>query len=271
VRDNYSPYDLLTWVRYNSVIFSTTSAYNYAAGIVSENFLTGGAFNGVSDSLQSYLEGLQQSAKNNTLHNMTTTDCISNFSQNYVSNYAGVLLVSDLVTSNNSLLWSQIHDSSNTQLSDNVWMCFDQAGNKPCDYSSLKDPWRVFSSQGVVTIKYCLADPATPQCTVELLSQLLYTVILCNFVKIGVFVYLIFFKFEPIITIGDAIASFLDEPDPTTAGLGSISAQDVRGKWYSKDGFECWAELGQDHIWKPGSRRYFKAASTSRWVMTLLG
>ena len=112
--------------------------------------------------------------------------------------------------------------------------------------------------------------PVEPQCTLELIPALLYTVIVCNIVKAAAFAYLVFLQFDPLITIGQAVASFLDHPDPTTEGLGAYTARDVRGKWLSTsaDG-TYFTELNQDHIYKPERRRWFSGAAPSRWAWTL--
>ncbi|KAI4152881.1 MAG: hypothetical protein LQ340_002647 [Diploschistes diacapsis] len=204
---------------YNSVIFSTTSAINYQAYVVSQDFLGGAPYSSSDSSstgvffysgaqesgltiqqanktlLELYTKANNGSLKNGSMQNMTNSDCIAAFNQNYVPNYASV----------------------------------------------------------------------------ELIPGLLYAVILCNVIKGLAFAYLTFLQFDPLITIGQAVASFLENPDPTTEGLGAHSARDVRGEWLSNpQSGTYWSELNQDHIYKSERRRWFSGASPLRWFLTLL-
>jgi hypothetical protein len=82
----------------------------------------------------------------------------------------------------------------------------------------------------------------------------------------------------PLLTIGDAVASFLEEPDPTTKGLCWISKSEIeRGDWKPSDrerpGIGIWEDgRNQLVIYKPLSRRkfWFQALSLKRWIATLI-
>lgn len=82
----------------------------------------------------------------------------------------------------------------------------------------------------------------------------------------------------PLLTIGDAVASFLDKPDPTTEGLCWISRFEIeRGDWKLSDqeraDIGIW-EVGRNQsvIYKSLSRRkfWFQAPSLRRWIATLI-
>ena len=84
----FLPFDLLQFTAdshsYNSVIFSTTSAVNYEAYIVSQTFTDSG-FNNSADPL---FVTLHTKALNGSLKEMANSECISTFNQNYVADYA---------------------------------------------------------------------------------------------------------------------------------------------------------------------------------------
>ena len=213
---------------------------------------------------------------------MTNSECINSFGQSFVPNYSSVILISNLTSSpENTLLQTYWHHSE-WNLVDLGWMCNDPQNMyvRSCTNNpSLPDDW-IFTFQNpmdigqanpanhTVQVERCLAKTITPNCTIQLIPELLYTVVACNICKAIVFVYLLFFNFEPLITIGDAIASFLDEPDPTTKGLGAISARDVQGEWSRQKSLQ-WLERGQDHVWHPRERRFFAGAAKSRWAITM--
>lgn len=181
---------------------------------------------------------------------------------------------------NGSLLNLFAHQSA-LATSDLYWFCGAQRPlsstcnpaptNFTLPYYSNTNPNGNSLISGTTHVQYCLANPAEPHCTVELIPGLLYAVILCNVIKGLAFAYLTFLQFDPLITIGQAVASFLENPDPTTEGLGAHSARDVRGEWLSNpQSGTYWSELNQDHIYKSERRRWFSGASPLRWFLTLL-
>lgn len=76
--------------------------------------------------------------------------------------------------------------------------------------------------------KYCLVQEAQEICTIEMSTSILMTVAICNALKIiCYFLALLQRSFAPLVTLGDAIASFSQRPDETTYLLGPISASEV--------------------------------------------
>jgi hypothetical protein len=78
-------------------------------------------------------------------------------------------------------------------------------------------------------ILYCLAQPFRADCELKIAPLLLLVVIVCNASK---FAYMLVIlrsnHFTPLLTVGDAVASFIDDPDPTTVSKGTVS--DSRAK-----------------------------------------
>ena len=268
---------------YNSIIFSSTSASDYNAFITSEDFVHGAAFNvskfggsfssedeteaEASNALSAVLTAIQKNTTVLPVKNLTNSDCISTFGQTFVSNFLNVVVVTEGGNSNDTVINIQGH-SSTSRFSDLTWIC-DQHSNRVCDVTQTNaSNWILDATVSPpLKAKYCLAQPTQPSCTVELFPALLYTVIACNVIKAICFTCLIFLRFNPIITIGDAIASFLENPDPTTAGLGAMSARDVRGKWrVAGNGAEYFEELNKDRVWRNKRCRWFSGASPLRWI-----
>lgn len=83
-----------------------------------------------------------------------------------------------------------------------------------------------------LTVSYCLAEPIDRVCHVGLSVTLLLAVTACVFVKTitAVVVTLVLGHRDsaPLVTLGDAIASFIEQPDPTTFGMCTIGQRDIR-------------------------------------------
>ena len=106
-------------------------------------------------------------------------------------------------------------------------------------------------------IESCLLQQAGSS-TIEMLPELLLTVIVCNILKIIILILSMRLNFQPMVTIGDAIASFLDDPDPTTSGLAPLSVDVFRG-----------GRKVSQRPWKVQARRYFHGVTRLRWILTL--
>jgi hypothetical protein len=78
-------------------------------------------------------------------------------------------------------------------------------------------------------LQYCLAESAAEyslDCTVSANTKFLIAVLVCNVVKFVCLIATITaWKFRPLAVAGDAIASFMARPDPTTDGLGPLSCR----------------------------------------------
>ena len=69
-------------------------------------------------------------------------------------------------------------------------------------------------------IEYCLSQPALEEhCKVQFSVMIMIVVCLCNLAKTLVMGYVFWQQpVEPLVTLGDALRSFLNNPDPTTDG-----------------------------------------------------
>lgn len=83
------------------------------------------------------------------------------------------------------------------------------------DLVAQADHWRMFGRQ----VEHCLREPVEEHCRIQLSSQFMVVVIICNICKMYLMGYVAWKKpGEPLVTVGDAVASFLDNPDLTTKG-----------------------------------------------------
>ena len=78
-------------------------------------------------------------------------------------------------------------------------------------------------------VEYCLAQPASATCSMQMSVELMTVVIVFNSVKIMCFVFTLWKGgFTPLVTLGDGMSSFLMKPDDTTKALAPVSAAQLR-------------------------------------------
>ena len=170
----------------------------------------------------------------------------------------------------------------------NGWQCltmepFEQAGY--CNTTTMedvfgqkKDPWRPFGHD----VQYCWAERVKEECSLAFHRGLGLAVIFCNLVKASCMCFTLFWMRRPgFITIGDAIESFLDQPDPHTEGSCTFSASQWNTYWNFQKCSTAWRTLigsnkpqlpfkDLDKPWKPRKRRWWRSVSPFRWHSYIL-
>lgn len=126
------------------------------------------------------------------------------------------------------------------------------------------EKWRPYGQQ----IASCYSEPIEEMCTYSANLPILAVVIVCNLFKaLSMFFVACHLGGRPLLTVGDALASFLKHPDPTTKGFCLLSRNRVQSRIWPGD-------LGEDREPMPPvpSQRWFWASSTKRryCVITLL-
>ncbi|EAQ92466.1 hypothetical protein CHGG_00701 [Chaetomium globosum CBS 148.51] len=222
-------------------LYANNTAPDYKAAIVSEALLRGAAFSSdISNDSTGFsrpdLLAIQQQAVRGELIRLPTPTCIDQFSGAFETEYSAVLLVSNLDT------------LSLTQKSGGI----------------VTNPISGLAPERS-SILYCLAQPApAPTCEVNLNAPLLGTVALLNSIALVATAALLFKRpssFRPLATLGDAIASFLEDPDPTTQGACLLSKTDIwRGRW----------PLEAAKYWVPQTHYWFRSVSLPRWMGAFL-
>lgn len=111
----------------------------------------------------------------------------------------------------------------------------------------------------------CLAEPTDPlrkTCTVSFNSTLFIVVLGLNLVILLLTAFtLLFGRYQPLVTLGDAIASFLQDPDPSTRNNALLTKTNIRSKmgdWGFTEG-KYWAPTR--------GTRWFRTASLTQWSL----
>lgn len=289
---------------YNSAVFSTLSTHPYTVAVVSHDFLTDAPFTNVSSgsrtgysTLMVDVPRLTQLRENRSeLQNLTNENCLKAYRKEILPDRLDVLAVSSATNINSSLLsyWPDnvlpLVDMGPGR-SPYAWTCT-QTATDGCTYPT--QDWTINDCP----IEYCLSGYIEPICKVQLSSVIMIIVILCNFAKVLCMSLTIWKPSSiPLLTLGDAIASFLDQTDPNTAdnclaskyyfrgvknaclgtSLSGISksfgpAQDSIAANYGLLDKNQHSQAGWDgvvRIFKPGSYRWYHSTSLKRWLLCI--
>ena len=136
--------------------------------------------------------------------------------------------------------------------------------NTPCqDYLSQvvkdADDWRPYGFK----VEYCLSEQVPGTCSLHFNFSIIVIVVVCNIVKAACMFYVAYGKMDvPLMTIGDAAASFLERPDDTTRNM-------CLADWSFFMNKEKWISSAGPRPWKSSTRRKASAASRKRWFYCL--
>lgn len=254
---------------YNTAVFASTNANEYNYIIVTENFLevNDRANNSIGRPWlvkQSILDSMHAAAVNGSLLQLNNSACMARYANTLVSDARNVLLVTTDTNPNYTCLASSFYeiyaDLPYAWLCGADWSTDPYYDNTPvCTLSTAQagaSNWTVLQHP----ISYCLIQETEEQCSLQFSLVIMIAVILANAMKATI-MFLTWWKFRTptLVTLGDTIASFLDNPDQTTDGICLTTRRDIgngKGPW-------------KNEVAKPWiAKRYFwfKAASVKRWL-----
>jgi len=172
------------------------------------------------------------------LERMEPETCIHSYARQYQSTRGGVILVTE--TSNVSAILAV------TPGGDGDWTCVN-TDSPFCEVAREDNQWRKDPSRQTVLsgapVSYCLSERPRDQCKVWSSIHMTTIVIILNLVKLtAMFSLSIWIKDRPMMTIGDAIASYLERPDPNTEKMCLVTKSEGEGS------------MGQ--FWLKGPRKF---------------
>lgn len=107
-------------------------------------------------------------------------------------------------------------------------------------------------------LKECYSQPTTEHCKLLFSNSLCWIVTTLNLVK-GILMLFVAFggdEEKPLLTVGDAVASFIEEEDVSTDNMCLVPRNRIKK--------QNWEKIALPHEAKP--RRKFAAASRIRWI-----
>lgn len=259
--------------------------------MVADNFLRAGASYGNitqdawnGESLDSMNISQIQHLQNNlpSLVKLEIDDCFKAYQTSLVSDYKDVLLVTSISNTTNAVLGvipqlvgqysvegsacsGSITCWDGSQKNETSWTftLYPGTGFQPVDSAiGQTDPATLYQHVQV-PVDYCLAEPSTLSCTISLSRVYLGVVIICNAIKfVCILSTLTLRGYRPLITIGDAIESFMLYPDSMTRAT-TLSASEVR----KQEAASLWSIIST-RPWFPFPHVWAEAASPRRWAAT---
>ncbi|RMY46955.1 hypothetical protein D0865_08957 [Hortaea werneckii] len=226
-------------------------------------------------------------ANETKVHNLTASECITAYGTYFVSEHRNVVTITSARgnQTNNTVLFAARTNSDlehGFQSLTYGWICLDAGHNIEVDNVRSCDigPVQKNSSNWTINqlkIDYCLAEVAQPRCKLQFSLPMLATVILMNACKsICMFLTLWKHRSATLVTIGDALSSFLEQPDELTKSRCLMGKVDLRRgpmhwrmlSWY---GPTPRPNIKPDPVTfrAPLRRRWFAAASFKRWFLTM--
>lgn len=252
---------------YNSAVFETLSTHDYQVYTVSKDFLSGAPFESQDsddfspEEFTQQLNSLRDPNSGIRLRNTTTKECISTYSDAFAnSKYKHVLAVSSLNDATNSFLDFVYSGRPDLRQQQNLWFCEDYEDYRGyCNVAEAVDNAQTLTV-AEYPIDYCLVQEVDEECMLQFSLPIMFIVIICNLIKTACMIWVAFEGGpRPLVTVGDAIASFLKEPDPTTKNICLADKDFFRLR---KGGWQA-----TSLTWRPKRHRWYRAASMKRWLV----
>jgi hypothetical protein len=187
---------------------------------------------------------------------------VGNFDPEHVTTPSLALASYEWVCSGSAEWWRDAHWGSNgieTHCSD----FFD-------NIKEHSDAWKVGFPRGeapfeslTYNVSYCLSEQVPSHCKLQFVPGIMILVTILNFFKAVIIFYVaIGMKDEPLMTMGDAVASFLEKEDPTTKNMCLLSIEDSRKQDdYFPAGPREWTE--KTYRWKDVTSRTRRGVTIS--------
>ncbi|PUU76456.1 hypothetical protein B9Z19DRAFT_990512 [Tuber borchii] len=200
---------------------------------------------------------------------LTPSQCANLYSTDFVSDRRNLFLITNYTadpTYNNTFLRVDWNGGLRPPSS---WMCarYPQTSFR-CDPNWLNSrvasghPWLVnFEKRGVGEVLGCKSERVAEKCKVQFSLEIMIAVICCNLVKACCMVIAVVRSREPtLVTLGDAIDSFLRIPDRTTMGICFADRQFIETEWMR-------GSRARPRQWKQkGIQRWWSSVSKTRWI-----
>ncbi|KAB8234257.1 uncharacterized protein BDW43DRAFT_318876 [Aspergillus alliaceus] len=211
---------------------------------------------------------LVEKGVNNELYHMNNADCMSAYATNFQSEYGNVLLLTDDFHPNDTDFAFLISEMVSTPVRGNNpygWMCCDTTAYF-CNPDGLcrdqlpairahPDNWTVSGYR----VKSCLAEKLPGKCKLEYSLTLAVIVIIFNIIKAVIICAVALTMTDlPILTTGDAVASFLKVPQ-TTPRDNCLMTRKLANK-----------PISSPLPYNSNPQRWATAVSISRWTTCII-
>ncbi|KAL5319628.1 hypothetical protein ACEPPN_012683 [Leptodophora sp. 'Broadleaf-Isolate-01'] len=136
--------------------------------------------------------------------------------------------------------------------------------------------WKIVPNS--VPIDYCLSERVPELCQLQFIVPIMIMVIVCNTVKFAcILLAMLLLKDWPLVVIGDAISSFLDDEDEMTLGQCLTVAHSNHKKPVPQRKSGLWSvqqyqlsDDGKSRVWSHNVNRWFTAPRASNWILCII-
>lgn len=190
--------------------------------------------------------------------------CITEYGVDYLSSRGNVLVVVDGRTSDpllGVLDWTYNSPRNSwicgTTLESNMTLETISIDNFDCTVPEAlgNDTWLM----GEYEVSYCLSQKVEDKCRLQFAAPIMVVVLCCNFVKLLAMIITLWkCKEKTFVTLGDALASFLENPDRNTVGMCIATKKDFEARWPAREAKR----------WSPKKQFRFKGVGIRRWILT---
>ena len=283
---------------YNSVFFSTIATNEYDVVFANEAFVEGGPNGSWDEAEFPGINHIQAQAK--SWERLDKLSCLNAYAVEFLNTrrHLVVVVVDNAMVVNASVkdvkpAFFEYDKSSPMNFNPYSWICRAPHGETRYGWTEEENPLNVNSNNvhcaAIVSkvkahaerwhidswdVDYCLSERVEGKCSLSFSLPIIVVVMICNVIKAGVMLFIAFrIREKPLITIGDAIDSFLDTNDPATEGMclvtkESIHAAETLPSYVAVVPY--WHAVPVRH--KPKFKQLRHSASGTRWwtSMTLL-
>ncbi|KAL1629800.1 hypothetical protein SLS56_005196 [Neofusicoccum ribis] len=206
-------------------------------------------------------------------------DCIRAYAQDFLAARRNLVLVVDDLDNTTSSLYSLrqyqvVPVGYGTPTPDPYyWICSNPSWYWKADYPVCSNAlgsieahasnWTVYGYR----IRYCQSESVDPKCRLNFNLPVLVIVIVFNAIKVVCICFVARrMRDQPMITLGDAVASFLRSPDAATKGMCLATRAHFQRSSKGPD----WSQAIESPMtYKPQKMRWMRTASIRHWVATV--
>ncbi|KAE8405751.1 hypothetical protein BDV37DRAFT_292944 [Aspergillus pseudonomiae] len=265
-------------VLYNSTIFAITSANSYRVFIGPEGFDKLDVQNITlhdGDPASDVLLRLHAEAQNGTLQRLDISQCVNAYATDFQTSYGSLIVVTN--DTDQAVQYHSVQHQATFMPVENLgakasdpyqWICSSQrqAKDRTCGQllSDVKDQvsknnWYVYGYQ----VGYCLAERPPQRCKLEYSLPLAIIVVVFNLVKAIIIGYTAAnVTTKPILTTGDAVASFIQRPDDFTRGHCLLTSESVKKRTHRPS--------YKSSTFNSTPKRWHAAVSSKRYLLGLV-
>ncbi|EXJ62826.1 hypothetical protein A1O7_03266 [Cladophialophora yegresii CBS 114405] len=284
---------------YNSAFYKSLSTSDYNLLFVTQDFVDGEAFGTLNLTVYNPNNAyaidpheVQSSLLDNpdSWERLDKIACINAYATNFLDNRRTLVLVVSNSTgqTNDSVLDTELYLFNPTRAFD--WICTADPYMRyknpslsksidwmlPCEsyvdgVLAIADQWQPWGYD----VQYSMSQRVPETCSYSGNISIVAVVLACNVVKVVVMLFVaVRLKDNPLITVGDAVESFLNENDRTTEGLCLLSKKGVmratrsRKPW-STHGAAKYGDAARGKLACRQTKRWAAAASGMRWGLTM--